>query len=107
MPRPNKHSAKAARDQRGERQRDELKTMLWVRQGYTWQANTKQPQVKALTLGRRQNQRVESPSIKHRTLKTNETSHPHALVYLCHMVPTLPAEQNDVTNTTGRSKHPT
>ena len=37
------------------------------------------------------------------TDETDETSHP--LVFLCHMVPILPTEQNDVTNTTGRSKH--
>ena len=107
MPCPNKHDAKVARDERGERQKDELKTTLRVRQGHTWQANTKQPHVKALTLGRRQNQRVESPSIKQRASKTDETSHPYALVYLYHMVPTLPGEQTEMNGTRRRSKNGT
>ena len=107
MPRPNKHNAKVARDQRGERQNDRLKTTLRAGQGNTSQANTKPPHIKALTLGRRQNQRVESPSIKHRALNTDETSHPHALVYLYHMIPTLPAEQTEMNVTTRRSEHRT
>ena len=40
-------------------------------------------------------------------LNTEETSHPHALVYLYHMVPGFPAEQTDMNNTTGRSEHRT
>ena len=47
--------------------------------------NTKQPHIKALTLGRRQNQRVKFPSVKYSALTTNET-HFHAHVYLYHMV---------------------
>ena len=90
-----------------ERQGDEVKTTLRVKQGYTRQANTKQPHIKALTLGRRENQRVESPSVKHRALHTDETSHPHALVYSHHMVPTLPAEQTYMNSATGRSEHRT
>ena len=90
MPRSNKHNTKEARDKPGRRQRDEVKTILRVRQGYTWQANTKQPHIKALTLGRRQNQRAESPSIKYSALTTNETSHPHADVYLYQMVCHIP-----------------
>ena len=107
MPRPNKHDVKVTRDQRGERQKDELKTTLRARQGNTWQANTKQPHAKALTLGRRQNQRVESPSVKHRALNTLETSHPHAVVYLYHMVPTLPAERTEMNGTTRQIEHRT
>ena len=84
---------------------DELKITLRARQGNTRQTNTKQPHVKALTLGRRQNQRVVSPSIKHLALNTDKTSHPHALVYLYHMIPTLPTEQTEVNGTTRRSEH--
>ena len=93
MPRPNKNDAKAARDQRGERQGNNFKTMLRVRQGYTWQANTKQPPHKSAYSWVPPNQGVESPSVKQRALNTDETSHPHALVHLYHMVPTLLAEQ--------------
>ena len=106
---PQQAPRQAARDQRGEMNKDTLKTTLQVRQGHTWQAKTKQRHVKALTLGPRQNQRVESPSIhhQHRALNTDETSHPHALVSLYHMIPTLAAEQTEMNGTTGRSEHRT
>ena len=81
-----RHNTKEARDQRGKRQRDEVRATLRVRQGCTWQANTKQPDMKALTPGRRQNQRVKSPSVKFDVLTTIATSHSHVHGYLYHVV---------------------
>ena len=55
---------KEAQHQRGKRQRDEVKATLRERQGSTRQANTKQPHIKALTLGRRQKSKSEVTKCK-------------------------------------------
>ena len=45
--------------------------------------------------------------LKHHALNTDETSHPHALVYLYHMIPTLPADQTEMNVTKRRCEHGT
>ena len=81
-----RHNTKEARDERGKGQKDEVKATLRVRQGSTWQANTEQPHMKALTLWHRQNQRMKSPSVKYDALTTSATSHSYVHGYLYHVV---------------------